>query len=834
MMKKTTLRTLALLGSCAVPAMAAAQTDAEAAPIALEEVIVTAQKKAESLQDTPISLTAFSEERLDVDGVNNLADIGSKVPSLTIEPFPINNATLRIFIRGIGISDTQVTQDPPVGIYVDGVYVARATGTALDVADLQRIEILRGPQGTLYGRNTTGGAINMITKRPSTEAVEAKAKLTAGNFGLLTTKGTLNVPVTDSLAIKLGGIFTQQDGFVENTGPGEDFGDKEVTGYRLDLRWNINDLLTLDYSYDKSDFEFVNTPYQSISLANANSDKGQADAIKLSAAAESAPASTSRQDKLASGMPMELSTNEIEGHALTLIADFDAFQLKYIAAYRELSDRSYAELGGGGGSTEYRLDSHKYCGAAAQAAENDGFVTLDADGCTALTVPKVDQEQWSHEFQISGDLFDSRVEYIAGLYYFMEEATEDNTPLHHQLSAPVDGAGGIRIVNMLSQKYDIENDAIAVFGQFTWTPPVFEDRLHLTFGARHSEDERWARKSQLDETYLEDIPVLGTLNVKNPAVQALAGGLGLQLPGDRTFDNIEVEKTFKDDSFSFVAEFDITDDINVYGKVIEAYKSGGFNTRDPHRDAAHEASEQSDPDKRFGVGFADGFDEEKVLSYEIGVKSELLDRRLRINADVFLSEFTDMQLNFLLSGTVADTKVINSGEAEMLGFEADITYLYSRSLLFTLNYAYLDTEVTKATDPTGRDVSDDFVFFSAPENSFTASVDWTIKEADWGRLALNVSHNYMDERNGGANANRVMTGGDPNRGTHLDEYNLTNARLGVSDMQLFGGSLAVAGWVKNITDEEYAVTAVENLPHHDKGVLWGTPRSYGVDVIYEY
>ena len=119
------------------------QTEVKKSGYALEEVIVTAQKKAESLQDTPISLTAFGEERLEIDGISNLGDIGSKVPSLTIEPFPINNATLRIFIRGIGIADVQVTQDPPVGIYVDGVYIARSTGTALDVAELQRIEVLR-------------------------------------------------------------------------------------------------------------------------------------------------------------------------------------------------------------------------------------------------------------------------------------------------------------------------------------------------------------------------------------------------------------------------------------------------------------------------------------------------------------------------------------------------------------------------------------------------------------------------------------------------------------------------------------------------------------------
>nr|WP_239547536.1 TonB-dependent receptor [Spongiibacter marinus] len=219
---------------------------------ALEEVVVTAQKKAESLQDAPISLTAFGQQALENKGINSLADIGANVPSMSIEPFPINNATLRIFIRGIGISDAQITQDPPVGIYMDGVYIARSTGTALDVADLERIEILRGPQGTLYGRNTTGGAINLVSKRPNTEAFEFEQKFTVGDRYLLTSKTSANIPITDTLAAKLAFLHTEQDGFVENTGPGGDFGDREVQGYRMDVRWDINDSLTLDYAYDHS------------------------------------------------------------------------------------------------------------------------------------------------------------------------------------------------------------------------------------------------------------------------------------------------------------------------------------------------------------------------------------------------------------------------------------------------------------------------------------------------------------------------------------------------------------------------------------------------------
>ena len=818
-------------------------------PRGLEEVIVTAQKKAESLQDTPISLTAFGEERLEIDGINNLNDIGSKVPSLTIEPFPINNATLRIFIRGIGLSDVQVTQDPPIGIYVDGVYIARSTGTALDVAELQRIEVLRGPQGTLYGRNTTGGAINLVTKRPTTEAFEFKEKLTFGNRNQFTSKTTANIPISDTLAAKVAYLTTEMDGFIENTGPGGDFGDREVEGYRIDFRWDISDTMTLDYAYDKSEYEYINYMYQSIRPGEQN--KGQAEPVREFSVSQ-AKHSEDRFDSMETFRPMETSETEIEGHSLILTKDFENVQVKYIAAYRELYDASYADLGGGIGSGRYRTDSHEYCGPAVEAQTGEE--------CLPLVVPQISQEQTSHELQFAGSLFKDSVDYIVGAYYFEEEATENNAPLHHQFSSeisdnvipiPVLGqilgstlltAGDVKIVNMLSQRYDIENTAKAVFGQFTWTPGILDERLHLTFGARYSKDSREALKNQTDKTYLE----IGTLNqaidMQNLGpLQPVLGAGGFLLPGDRAFDNIYASKDFTDSSFSFIAEFDLTEDINLYGKFIQAYKSGGFNTRDPQRGSTGTPSGPTTPEGRgddtdqpapdgvvYGYGFADGFDEEHVDSIEAGIKSELLDRRLRINANLFYSEYTDIQLNFILAGTIADTKVANAGEAEMRGLEADITFLATDNLMLMLNYAYLDAEVTKAVDKAGNDVTDTFVFYSAPEHSYTASADWTIGSWDWGVLSANVSYNFMDDRNGGVReANAVNT--------FIGSYGLWNGRLSLSQVPVSRfGTLNIGLWGKNLGDEEYEITAIDNLPHSDRAVIWGEPRTYGIDVIYEF
>jgi iron complex outermembrane recepter protein len=172
----------------------------------LEQVVVTAQRKKESLQQTPVSVIALNSDKLQQRGILGMADLQGNVPNLTIEPFPTNQATLRVFIRGIGIFgigifDAQITQDPGVGVYQDGVYIARSTGLALDLADLERIEVLRGPQGTLYGRNTIGGAVNLVTKRPTTSAFSMQHQLSYGSRDTLNLKSSVNVPLTSDLAV---------------------------------------------------------------------------------------------------------------------------------------------------------------------------------------------------------------------------------------------------------------------------------------------------------------------------------------------------------------------------------------------------------------------------------------------------------------------------------------------------------------------------------------------------------------------------------------------------------------------------------------------------------
>ncbi|MEQ1439023.1 TonB-dependent receptor [Fontimonas sp. SYSU GA230001] len=796
------------------------------ATTALEEIVVTAQRRAASAQDTPISMEAFNSDKLAQRGIQGVQDLAANVPSMVIEPHPLSNTTLRITIRGVGITDAQVTQDPAVGIYLDGVYLARSAGLALDLADLERVEVLRGPQGTLYGRNTTGGAVNLVTRRPSVDAFAMWHQLTVGSRNQLTGKSVFNLPLTDTLAVKLAALGSSRDGFVDNTGPGRDFGDRDERAYRFDARWLATDWLTADYSYDYADLEYVNYMFQSI--LPSNTPHGMADLFKPYAQSESVYAER-RLDRLASGAPMEASSSKIQGHTLVLGAPLPSgLEAKYIGAFRKLIDNQYPDLSGGGGSTGYRVDTNAY----------DGPAGLMAGGGapTPLVIPTTFQEQWSHELQLSGKLFDS-VDFIVGAYYFREDGGEHGGPNHHifntkldpsQFDALLDAIPGLRdplrelafpgLAAFWDYDIAIQNSATAVFGQFTWTPGLFDERLRLTMGLRQSWDEREALKNFIQTQYVE-----GQI-----AGQGLTAVL---IPGQvyRTVDDfVDVYAARKDRNFSpsVNLQYDLAGNATTYLSYATAYKSGGFNTRDPQVSAASGAASDG---TNYGFGFVEGFKPETVRSLEAGIKSEWMQRRLRFNAAVFDSHYRDMQTNFMVPGTISDTKSRNAGKARMRGAEIETAFVALQDLILAVQYAYLDAKVEEVIDVDGNNVANLYPFIAAPRHSYVASADWTFLRGNWGDLRAYLNYQYTGWRQG-----FVIT--EDKRGlTAIDGYGLFNARLTAGNLRVGGrAALDVALWGRNLADEEYPVTAIDNLPHADRAVIWGEPRAFGLDLILRY
>jgi iron complex outermembrane receptor protein len=800
MRKPSRLLTLPIILMASVALGAVPEVQAANEP-ALEEVIVTAQHKAESLQDTPISLAVFNSEDMEKAGIAGLGDLKVAVPGMTMEAFPLNNQTLRVFIRGIGLLDAQITQDPAIGIYLDGIYIARSTGLAFDVAELERIEVLRGPQGTLYGRNATGGTVNIITRRPQFDDIGFKQTLTGGSRNLMTSKTALNLPLSSSLAIRLSYLSTQQDGFVENTGPGGDFGDRSAIAQRFDLRWDTTDQLQINYNYENSDTEFYNYTLQPIRPKTISPSSTPAGIINNQVSENSSryfnyPGDDVRFDALSTQTELLPSNTKIEGHTFTAEYIFgESVSIKYLLGHRSMEDKSFPDLGGGSSSPEFRLDGGAY-------TSKDGSLSTPAGRV------ELNHRQTSHEIQLAGSAFNDRLDIIAGLYTFDEEARE-RQPSHHVLNAPVsivEGPLATTIISALlidSTGFDVRNKAHAVFTQANWNPRVLDDRLEFTLGLRYSKDNRFTRRYRQQQMYLE------TETVNRETGAAVAGPPTAAGPAI-DFD-VSSKKPFTDTSSTLVAAYRLSDSSKLYVKYAQAYKSGGFNAREP------------DPQQ-----FVRGFDAEYVASYELGIKSELLNRRLRFNANVFETDFTNRQMNFKIDGTITDTRVFNAGESRMQGAEVDLTLMVTHDLILTAGYAWLDARMIEVINPdTGEDTTDEFTFFSAPKHSFNARLDYSPVTFSWGRLNLNLSYSYKAETNG---ANK--TASIPN--TRTDALGLFNARVGIYDIPVLKGQLTAAAWAKNLTDEEYATVTMDFLPQADRAVMWGEPRTVGLDIIYRY
>jgi iron complex outermembrane receptor protein len=451
------LRRSLLAASTLGCALASGQTLAQAAEesrgAVLEEVIVTAQKREENLQETPIAISALSADAIERLGVTSFADIAAVSPALATAPYPSSSNSLFVFIRGQGVGDpAQITKDGSVGLYVDGLYISRAMATTFDLADIERIEVLRGPQGTLYGRNTTGGAVNIITVKPSGEFGFSE-KLTIGNYSTLRSLTTLDLPAWNGLSAKLSFVYADKDGFVENIGDSNDYNDGEEVGGRVALRWEASDSFTADYAFEIGDANTTPVYYQN--ELNLDLIPGY------------------NMDRFETYRPIDLleSESKYQQHSLTLSWDLsENVTLRSLTGYRDLEMFFYQDY---------------------NESFNFNVGTWDAPFLFPLGFQSdddIEMDQFSQEFQIVGSALDGNLTYTAGLYYF-EESGDHGEIVSVQIPAfGIDDPGSLRYV-------EAEAKSKAAYAQVTWTPSILDERLDLTVGARYTEDERKASKT---------------------------------------------------------------------------------------------------------------------------------------------------------------------------------------------------------------------------------------------------------------------------------------------------------------------------------------------------
>ena len=737
----------------------------------IQEVIVTAERRESSLQETPIAISVMDAGALADRGITNLEGIVTSSPSMSFTPFNPSSNTLALFMRGSGVQDPgQITIDTAVGLYQDGFYISRAQMVTFDLADIERVEVLRGPQGTLYGRNTTGGAVNLISKKPS-GVFGFKQELGIGNNGRFRSLTALDLPKWGGLAAKLTFLKRHQDGFVSNLGSSNDFGQDDQTAGRLALRWDTGGPFTADYFFEMGDLDSTPAYYTNsalVGLIPGYSDSGRPN------------------DRSYRSIDLPESQGEFQSHGLTLAWEVnDALTLKSLTGYRDL------------GTTYFQDYAESFF---------VGFRSMD----------DIQSHQFSQELQAVGSLFDGRIEYIVGLYHFEEAGRHyQNSVITEVLPPP--------LLLEKNRYVSMESESQAVFAQATWTPQVLDDRLDLTFGARYTKDERSAERRTLNKFF--GIPI-----AVEPA------------PGFITSNDVESSRF----NPAFTANFSWTDDVNSYVRVATGYKAGG-------------SSEGVDVG-RFGQVFAP----EDVTLYELGLKSYLFDRSVRLNAAAFVSEYEDMQLFFPTNpADLSVTVAVNAGKASIRGLELEALWEPTESLSFKLDYTYLDPKYDEVPAPAGtifdpasnpaspylvgQDAREVFSFGYAPENSLDASVNWTFMQMSNGELTAILDYRWKDRT-------FHTSGAGPAVPNYLlasrPSFGLLDARL--SWRVEFGNETRarVDLWGKNVTDKEwplYVVASGSPVPVLDQStgtvssagfqfqpIAWAERRTYGINLVYEF
>ena len=491
-----------------------AKTDA----VTLDHVVVSAQKRVTNLQETPISVSVLNDEDLKDRSAISLGSLADgSIPSLRVAPFATRSSALNIGIRGIGASGdaNQPARDAGVGVYVDGVFLGRAQGLGTALYDVERIEVLKGPQGTLFGRNTEGGAISIVTKAPTGE-FGMRANFGVSNYDGYSSGVHLDLPRVGDLSFKIDAVQVKRGGTTDNPMHGqEDFNGYDKRGARLSMLWQPSDsfeaLYAVDHSYDAT------TPYHAQYLGGGAAPRGPL----LSAGAQ-----RYRRDSAIIGVPQEENIGKTDGHLLNLSWTLsDDLQLKSISSYRQLEQGQFDN------------------------GLNDAISTFTPNGeFGRYSLAQFYQHQYSQEFQLIGNT--AQVEYVAGAFYY-HETVGDNAQTPNTLRWNADGTAYTTINQPLDlSKVRIDRaskaraDSLGVFGQATWTPASLQN-LHLTAGGRWTKDDKEGR--------------LHTLN-------GVASNLSFEGSWSR-FDPM------------FNVAYDLGEDTMVYAKWSTGFKAGGANSR---------------------------------------------------------------------------------------------------------------------------------------------------------------------------------------------------------------------------------------------------------------
>jgi len=768
-----------LLPVFAVSALAAAlalQTSpAMAAGFALEEVVVSARKTDETLQTVPIAVSSFSSEEMQSLNLTNARDIAAVTPSVFIEPASANNGTaLKTTIRGQVQTDTIITLDSSVGWYIDDVYLARAYATANSLFDVERIEVLKGPQGTLYGRNTTGGTIKLVTTKAEPSAgVTGYVMAGAGSFGAWKTGGAINLPlIEDKLAIRLTALTDQvEDGYGEITvrptgiptlptfAPHEEaVGTKDGTLYRLGITWNVSDDLSVQALYEQAKLDVTMFNYNLGTQPGFAGDTGAPPNMYRS--------SSDYYKAALNALPR--SQADAETAALTVEYVFsETLSTKLAYGYRHVLSSFMSDVDGTTLPVNYFMEP---------------FVQ--------------NAEQHSLEWQLQGTAFAEHLDWMTGLYYFQERGLDQSisgsfgaAPNGFFPGLPANGAN--RFLYGTTAGYVDKNKSQSAFMNGTWH---FTDSLRLNAGARYTED-------------FKPITIVSNINGYNVITQQTEQACRFDSSNPSTTvpnaDPTNCTWANEDDyefwSWNIGFDYDIAPDVLTYLKWSSATRSGGQNLRALTAEGAVP------------------FKAETATDVELGIKGRFFDDQLQLNAAVYHTNYTDVQQSLLLSHpTGLYTQIVNPAKAEIDGVEMEATWLVTENFKLSASAALLNWKFEDSTS----------TLPAAPGEQYSAHANYSLPTA-FGDWLFDLNYAWRDEYLA-ASTNRIAAETVP--GVVVDSLGLLGARISI-DIKDTG--LNVAAWGRNLTDEEYRTSPL-NVGNRFQTSTVGEPISYGVEATYKF
>ena len=783
---KSSVLSMAVVSALGVTDFAQAQV--------LEEVVVTARKRSENLQEVPMAVSSFSAAQLRAAQVDGILDLERMTPNVTLtETGGLVAGAIQVFIRGIG---NDAGFDQGVGIYADDVYLNRTTGALLEVFDIERIEILKGPQGNLYGRNTIGGAIRFISKEP-TEELSGRVEVSAGDYDMMRIRGNVSGPIIgDTLLGNFGALYKTRDGIQTNTFNDGDYWSEDVQAYRGSLVWRATDALKVklaaDYSKDKSDPSIPNRvavdagALEGIDfvIGGANTYLGPGTGLTNIPNDASMPTDI---DTVSSEFVEGFAQYEIEATTVAMTVEWalnDQWNLKSITANRSMDN-----------TQPYDFDN-----------TDQQFIT---------TINNRTSDDFSQEFQAN---FDSdNINAVMGLYYL------DGTQKSPQFTNQYERLRAVQFQTKDTTKAQNDIESKSAYATVDWN---ITEEWQLSIGGRYTED---TKKQTQRATVTENLfAFAGLTGFPQDAVVSVAPGQEANAMQSPLFaywasefappgfnsefttltypENTDADESWSEFSPSARITWFINDDLMAYTAYQQGFKSGGFQN---------------------SGGLTTVYDPETVDAYSIGLKSTWLDGALRLNTEAFYNDYKDKQLStIVLNGASLDQSVGNVGEVETTGAEVELMWLPPvDGLMVGINVGYLDTEI-KSYESGGENIADKTALGFSPDWTAQGRVSYAFDVSDWGSLTASTDVSYRDS----AYTNSPIDTTDAlGESQYQDAYVIWNAILSFRtqddrwDVSLEG---------KNLDDKRVLTNTYVVGPFVGGG--YNMPRTWAASVAYNF